>query len=91
MNATAHENLPANWDDARDIPFFRITARLFTPEFCLGASVLLASNDDALATHQATPTASVVPSDARTSAPATADARRDSDLVPVGVRRDPRI
>jgi hypothetical protein len=46
MSTNRVETLPAIWDDARDIPFFRITARLFTPEFCLGASVLLASYDD---------------------------------------------
>jgi hypothetical protein len=31
LTTTAVENLPAIWDDARDIPFLRITARLFTP------------------------------------------------------------
>ena len=46
MTNTAVENIPGIWDDARDIPFYRITARLFTPEFCLGASVLLANNDN---------------------------------------------
>ena len=46
MTSTSIENLPATWDDARDIPFFRITAALFTPEFCFGASALLESYDD---------------------------------------------
>ena len=46
MTSTAVENIPAIWDDARDIPFFRITARLFTPDFCLRAGLLLASDDD---------------------------------------------
>jgi hypothetical protein len=36
----------AAWDDARDARFFTVTARLFSPAFCLGASVLLASYDD---------------------------------------------
>ncbi|SFU03511.1 hypothetical protein SAMN05660657_04947 [Geodermatophilus amargosae] len=45
MTTTPSENIPAIWDDARDIPFFRITARLFTPELRLGASLLLACND----------------------------------------------
>ncbi len=46
MRTTAAETVPASWDDARDIPFFRITAHLFTPAFCLGATALLASYDD---------------------------------------------
>jgi hypothetical protein len=46
MTSTAIENLPEIWDDVRDVPFFRITAQLFTPAFCLSASVLLASNGD---------------------------------------------
>jgi hypothetical protein len=46
MTTTAIETVPAIWDDARDIPFFRITARLFSPEFCVAASVLLAGYDD---------------------------------------------
>ena len=49
MTSTQVHTLPLSWDDARDIPFFRITARLFPAEFCLGASVLLASNDDVTA------------------------------------------
>ena len=40
------EAIPAEWTDERDEPFFRITAALFSPEFTLGASVLLASYDD---------------------------------------------
>ncbi len=50
MTTTRVETIPATWDDARDLPFFRITERLFTPEFCFGASVLLASYDDTLGT-----------------------------------------
>jgi hypothetical protein len=46
MTTTAVENLPAIWDDASDIPFFRLTARLVTSEFCLGAGVLLVTYDD---------------------------------------------
>jgi hypothetical protein len=44
MTSTAIENLPEIWDDVHDIPFFRIVAGLFTLEFCIGASFLLASN-----------------------------------------------
>jgi len=44
---------PANWDDARDAAFFRITAPLFDGAFCAGATVLLASYDDtAISPHQ---------------------------------------
>jgi hypothetical protein len=46
MSTTGTETAPGTWDDARDVPFFTMTARLFAPEFCLGASVLLASHDD---------------------------------------------
>ena len=46
MTTTRVETLPATWDDARDLPFFGITARLFPPEICYGAGVLLASYDD---------------------------------------------
>jgi hypothetical protein len=42
MTSTDIENLPASWDDARDVPFFRITAALFSSEFCFGAGTLLA-------------------------------------------------
>ena len=95
MTINRVETLPMSWDNARDTPFFRITARLFTAEFCLGATVLLAGNDDdALATNPqaAVPSAvlSAVPSNGGTSAPATADARPDSDLIPVRVRRNPQ-
>lgn len=46
MTTSRTETVPATWDDARDVPFFRITQALFSPRFCLGASVLLAGNDD---------------------------------------------
>ena len=46
MDTTAVETIPQRWDDARDVPFFRITADLFPPAFCMGSSVLLASYDD---------------------------------------------
>ncbi len=39
------EALPAVWDDLRDVPFFRITSRLFDSSFLAGASVLLGSYD----------------------------------------------
>lgn len=38
--------VPMTWDDPCTDRFFRTTARLFSPEFCFGASVLLASYDD---------------------------------------------
>ena len=51
MNAVATEAIPTVWSDERDVPFFRITASLFDPEFVLGATVLLASYDsDAIVT-----------------------------------------
>lgn len=43
MNST--ESIPQVWDDERDGQFFGITASLFTPAYCYGASVLLASYD----------------------------------------------
>lgn len=46
MSTSRTEVVPATWDDARDVPFFRITHRVFTPRFCAGASLLLAGNDD---------------------------------------------
>jgi hypothetical protein len=39
------ETVPQTWDDAADRTFFTVVARLFTPEFLYGASVLLASFD----------------------------------------------
>jgi len=44
--STAVEHLPAAWVDERDVPFFRLTASLFTTAFVDGAGVLLASYDD---------------------------------------------
>ncbi len=72
MSTDRVDTLPAIWDDARDIPFFRVTAQLFTSEFCLGASVLLASYDDD------------VHGDTRTIAPLiTGVPQPDRDLTPV--------
>jgi len=45
MNAVGIESIPTTWIDERDVPFFRITASLFDPEFTLGATVMLASYD----------------------------------------------
>jgi len=45
MNAISIETVPQTWND-QDEQFFRITAALFSSEFCYGASVLLASYDD---------------------------------------------
>ena len=46
MNSRRVHTIPQDWDEARDIPFFRVTARLFSSAFCAGATVLLASYDD---------------------------------------------
>ena len=46
MSTSRTETVPDTWDDARDVPFFRITQGLFAPRFCLGASALLAANDE---------------------------------------------
>jgi hypothetical protein len=45
MTTTTIETVPEVWDDERDTAFFRIVARLFSPAFCMGAGVLLASYD----------------------------------------------
>lgn len=42
---TAIESVPQTWDDEADRAFFTIVARLFSPDFVYGASVLLASFD----------------------------------------------
>jgi hypothetical protein len=76
ISTTAAGKLPTTWDDARDSAFFRITARLFSPAFCLGAGVRLASNDDTV--DVATPE----PSNS-TAVPTGVDV----DLTPVRVRR----
>jgi hypothetical protein len=41
------ELVPVVWDDVRDLAFFHLTAAVFSCQFVLGASVLLASYDDA--------------------------------------------
>ena len=46
MNIRRIQTVPQDWDEARDIPFFRVTTGLFSSAFCSGAGVLLASNDD---------------------------------------------
>jgi hypothetical protein len=86
MTTTALETVPAIWDDARDIPFFRITGRLFSPEFCLGASLLLASHDDTADTVQDTATQHGCRG---TTTPAGVDrhSQAERDLIPVRVRR----
>jgi hypothetical protein len=85
MTTTAVENLPGAWDDARDIPFFRITAQLFTAEFCAGAGDLLASYDDD--TLDPTPFPSVEPSSGTTSTTGDVSSPDARDLIPVRVRR----
>lgn len=44
MNCISTESVPQTWTD-HDEQFFGISASLFTPAFCYGASVLLASYD----------------------------------------------
>ena len=46
MNIRRSQTIPQDWDEARDIPFFRVTTGLFTSAFCFGAGVLLAMDDD---------------------------------------------
>ena len=86
MTTTAVETVPTVWNDARDVPFFRISARLFTVEFRLGASRLLASYDDTADTVQDTPTQHGCGSP---TAPAGVGTRTQAerDLIPVRVRR----
>jgi hypothetical protein len=84
MTSTDIENLPASWDDARDVPFFRITAALFSPEFCFGAGTLLASYDDSIDFVPATQAEDG--SSAATTA-AGSDSQPVGDLIPVRVRR----
>ena len=45
MNSISPQSVPQTWTD-QDEQFFRISAALFTPAFCYGASVLLASYDE---------------------------------------------
>ena len=85
MTTTAVENLPGAWDDARDIPFFRITARLFTAEFCAGAGVLLASYGDDTVDTDAFP--HVESSSGTTSTTGDVSSPDARDLIPVRVRR----
>ena len=86
MTIFAVEQLPAIWDDATDIPFFRITERMFAPEFCFGASVLLAGYDD-----DAADAVQLRPAQHRssTTVPLGVDTGTDPapGLIPVRVRR----
>lgn len=52
MDASGCESLSRTWDDEVDATFFRITAYLFSAEFCLGASAMLAANDDLVAVER---------------------------------------
>ena len=79
MTTTRVENVPAIWDDARDLPFFRITARLFSADVCLGASVLLASYDDDTAD-------AVQHASAGAGTAAAVDTSTQSECAPVPVR-----
>lgn len=82
---TAVETIPNTWDDARDIPFFRLTARLFTPAFSFGAGVLLASYDDAAVASAGH--AGAERGTGTTAAKVDTLSRPERDLVPVRVRR----
>lgn len=76
MKATRAETIPDTWDPTRDVPFFRITARMFSSSFCRSASLLLAQNDENREnTSAATPNA---PEEPRTTA--------EPHVVPVPVR-----
>lgn len=48
MNTAPTDPAHLNWDDVRDAYFFRITALIFSSQFCFGASTLLATYDDCL-------------------------------------------
>ena len=87
MTTTRVETLPSTWDDARDLPFFRITDRLFPPDFCFGAGVLLASYDDRTADTVDTPAAAE--RRGGTPAPAVPDGHRQPERhrVPTQLRR----
>lgn len=52
MDASGYESLSGTWDDEVDATFFRITAHLFSADFCLGASAMLAANDDLVAVER---------------------------------------
>jgi hypothetical protein len=47
MTINRIEDKPLTWDDSRDVPYFALTAWLFSPDFTYGAGVLLASYDPA--------------------------------------------
>ena len=87
MTTTPVESLPATWDDARDLPFFRITDRLFPADFCFGSSVLLASYDDDTPGTVDTPAATVQPTGTATAARPAVPTRPERDVVPARVRR----
>jgi hypothetical protein len=46
MNTATTDLAQLNWDDVRGVCFFRITARIFSSQFCFGASTLLGTCDD---------------------------------------------
>ena len=85
MTTTRVETLPASWDDTRDLPFFRITDHVFSPAFCFGASVLLASYDDSLCPRD-TDTATERRTVTATPAPTHDHAHPERGLLPVQVR-----
>jgi len=86
MTTPRVETLPTSWDDARDLPFFRITDRLFPPDFCFGAGVLLASYDDSLGEAD-TPAAAERRTVTATPATTHDHTHAERGLLPVQVRR----
>ncbi|HTL22891.1 MAG TPA: hypothetical protein VL281_02540 [Mycobacteriales bacterium] len=44
------ESVPTTWDDARDVPFFRIVNHALEPQLLEAASCLLGANDPEWAT-----------------------------------------
>ena len=77
MTTNRIENVPLTWDDPRDVPFFALTAWLFSPDFTYGAGVLLASYDPA------------VNDDGERSVRAADHAPAAAELVTVSTRRGP--
>jgi hypothetical protein len=75
MTVNRIENVPLTWDDPRDVPFFALTAWLFSPDFTFGAGVLLASYDPA------------VSDDSQRSVSAADHVASAAELVTVSARR----
>ena len=85
MSIVRIESIPQTWTES-DTAFFTIVARLFSPEFSYGASVLLAALDteSSDSTETITATSAVAPS---ASAADMAPTNASRALVPIVVRR----